>query len=422
MSVVLVRPPRRTRHAQFDLYHPQPANGPVIPEGERIFASKSQMSKQTGPDPLPIPTSWENPLNQWKTDLRARRRSPQTVALRYHHLRRFARESRPSPTDVTEDVVLHWAANQNWRATTRNSYYASLRSFFGHFWRDNPQRDPTLRLTRVPVPRSVPKPTPEAVVTAAYKDADRRTRMLISLMAELGLRRNEAAQVHLSDIEPDMIGHSLLVHGKGGHERLLPLPSDIAKDLISLCENNGGYAFPGQVNGHISGHWAGKLVNRALGPGWNPHGLRHRFASAGYAQERDIRAVQELLGHTSPTTTMTYTRIPDGALLRTVAGARLRRVGDSTEANVAVALSNGQTVSIGPVGLTIHTPTDSFVLPLTGPDRHELARQLLRSTNQSAPPSDTTHQGHLRPPRRTRPTFGAIEPHARVETESLSHN
>lgn len=67
----------------------------------------------------------------------------------------------------------------------------------------------------------------------------------------------------------------------------------------------------------------GKLISRTLPAGWTTHTLRHRFASQAYAVDRDIRAVQELLGHASVVTTQIYTAIPDNARRRAAAGADL---------------------------------------------------------------------------------------------------
>ena len=60
---------------------------------------------------------------------------------------------------------------------------------------------------------------------------------------------------------------------------------------------------------------------RTLPDAWTTHTLRHRFASAAYAADRDIRAVQELLGHASVSTTQIYTAIPAEAARRAVASA-----------------------------------------------------------------------------------------------------
>jgi site-specific recombinase XerD len=79
--------------------------------------------------------------------------------------------------------------------------------------------------------------------------------------------------------------------------------------------------FPGQVNGHLTSGYVSKLVSDALPPGWTAHTLRHRFASVAYSADRDIRAVQELLGHASVATTQIYTAIPKDALRRAVNAA-----------------------------------------------------------------------------------------------------
>jgi site-specific recombinase XerD len=68
--------------------------------------------------------------------------------------------------------------------------------------------------------------------------------------------------------------------------------------------------FPVTIRDHPN---VSKLLSRALGAGWTAHQLRHRFASTAYAAERDLRAVQELLGHSKPETTARYTAIPEGA-------------------------------------------------------------------------------------------------------------
>ena len=67
--------------------------------------------------------------------------------------------------------------------------------------------------------------------------------------------------------------------------------------------------------------YVGKLMSRALMAGWSAHSLRHRFAGLAYSVERDIRAVQELLGHASVRTTQIYTPVPSGALRTAVRGA-----------------------------------------------------------------------------------------------------
>jgi len=71
----------------------------------------------------------------------------------------------------------------------------------------------------------------------------------------------------------------------------------------------------------VETYWVAKLASRFLPTGWSLHTLRHRFATRAYAADRDIIAVQRLLGHTSVTTTQRYTNPPDNAMRQAAAAA-----------------------------------------------------------------------------------------------------
>jgi integrase/recombinase XerC len=153
--------------------------------------------------------------------------------------------------------------------------------------------------------------SPEAVVADALAHADRRVELMILLAARQGLRRGEIALVHSRDVSADLCGWSLRVHGKGARERVIPLHDDIAHRLRALDD---GWAFPGQIDGHLSPRWVGHLIRDALLGDWTAHTLRHRFATVAYSGGRDLVAVQELLGHSRPETTRQYIRLPDDAM------------------------------------------------------------------------------------------------------------
>lgn len=137
---------------------------------------------------------------------------------------------------------------------------------------------------------------------------DPRVALGARLAASAGLRRSEIIVVHLDDFVDDLVGRSLIVHGKGGAERVVPL----AAGLDAAIRNHvagfrvTGYLFPGECDGHIGSTWLGKLINRQLPEPWTLHGLRHRFATTIYQQTRDLIVVQQLLGHESVATTQRY--------------------------------------------------------------------------------------------------------------------
>lgn len=68
---------------------------------------------------------------------------------------------------------------------------------------------------------------------------------------------------------------------------------------------------PQRLCSHLTADHVGKLVARALPDNWTMHTLRHRYATRVYRGSRNIRAVQELLGHTTVVSTERYVAVSD---------------------------------------------------------------------------------------------------------------
>lgn len=269
---------------------------------------------------LPITRTWTDAITRWDVQMRAAGRPASTRTLRAYHLRRLGAEHRGrGPWDLQHDDLLTWLADKPWAAETRRSYRASLRLFYG--WAHATGRipaDPAYGLPAITPPRRMPRPAPDAVVCDALQRAGVRERLMVLVLVETGMRRAEVAQLHTADVHADPWGWSLRVRGKGARDRVIPLSEDLARVLRLVP---GGWVFPGRIDGHLSPRRVGELVSDALGGGWTAHTLRHRFATLAYSVERDLRAVQELLGHSKPETTAVYTLVPDGARRRAAAGA-----------------------------------------------------------------------------------------------------
>ena len=256
--------------------------------------------------------AWSTALEGYRQSLVAAGRPASTIKLRQYQLRRLAADLRGGPWDHDHEDLVEWLANQAWSVETRRSYRSALRGFYG--WAHAAGRvemDPARLLPPIRPPQRRARPTPELVLVEALDKADDRTRLILLLAARQGLRRGEIARIHSSDVQQGLGGWSLLVHGKGDKERLLPLHLDLA---VMLRERGPGWCFPGQVDGHLSPRWVGDLVQRVLPSGWTTHTLRHRFATVAYHGSRDLLAVQELLGHSKSETTRVYVQLPDDAL------------------------------------------------------------------------------------------------------------
>lgn len=258
-------------------------------------------------------TPWTIALDRWAHHLRAAGQSPDTIRLRLYHVRRCAREVRVLPSQLDAETLTLWLSAPSWAPTTRRSFRASLRVFYA--WAVDEglvASSPAAKLPKVRVPRGLPRPAHEEDYLRALRAADQRERRALRLAAECGLRRGEVARARGNHVEPDLVGWSLRVVGKGGHVRLVPLPDDLARDLRSVGHD---WVFPSPRGGHLTAGHLGKLVSALLPDGVATHALRHRAGTRAYQATRDLRAVQEFLGHARPETTAIYTEV-DRASIR----------------------------------------------------------------------------------------------------------
>lgn len=262
---------------------------------------------------IPTAPAWRGPLTDHLAYMRAAGRPDSTLYLRSYHLRRFAAETRLEPFGVTMDDLIGYLGAHEWGQSTRHSVRSALRGFY--LWAFHTGRmdsNPGERLPSIRQPLGKPRPAAEDAIETGLRDADDRVRLMIRVMAGAGLRCCEVARIHSDDLMQDLDGWSLAIVGKGGRKRVVPLTRMLALELRS---RPAGYLFPGQIDGHLSASYVSHLVSAALPEGVTAHMLRHRFASRAYVGAgRDIRAVQELLGHSSVATTQVYTKVPDGAL------------------------------------------------------------------------------------------------------------
>jgi integrase/recombinase XerC len=153
----------------------------------------------------------------------------------------------------------------------------------------------------------VPKPASDAAMEGALSKAGPMVTLMVRLGERCGLRAMEIAGIHTRDLEQDELGWTLRVLGKGSKVRIIPLSDDFAAELL---DRTPGYIFPGAIEGHLSPAYVSRLVSSVLPAGVTAHKLRHRFATKALrGSNNNLRAVQELLGHSSIATTQIYTGI-----------------------------------------------------------------------------------------------------------------
>ncbi|OBK89447.1 hypothetical protein A5649_13425 [Mycolicibacter heraklionensis] len=298
------------------------AQGPLDEVNAYLVARSNP--RPSGPAPITsAPPDWVELVDEYLRTLSAAGQRPGSIRLRRIQLYRMARELNCPPEGVTSAALLGWfGRQQDWSPEARHSYRCAVRGFFG--WAHKFDRTPTnyaAVLPKVRIPKAPPRPASDQAWSTAMAAASPRVRLMLRLAGEAGLRRAEVAQVHTHDLI-DLDGRpNLIVNGKGGKRRVLPITASLADEIRAGAAGHTagmqprGYLFPDGSGGHITADHVGRMVKMVLPPGWTMHQLRHRFATKAYRGSGNLRAVQDLLGHESVATTQRYTAV-DGDELR----------------------------------------------------------------------------------------------------------
>ena len=226
-------------------------------------------------------------------------------------------------------------------------HLSTLRSFFrwacreGHLDKNPARGLPSPRIPKT-LPRAMSLPDTERLLSAGEEEAfvPERERALFELLYATGLRVSEAAGLDLSDV--DFSSRLVRVTGKGSRERIVPFGDAAAEALReyfpsreALRHRAAGSAarggeplregeplFVNARGGRLTTRSMARLLKRRLRAAGlpeeiSPHALRHTFATHLLQAGADLRAIQELLGHASLSTTQKYTHL-DAARLAEV--------------------------------------------------------------------------------------------------------
>lgn len=262
---------------------------------------------------LPTPAAWLDPLHKFTLWMRASDYPLSTQDKRHYHLRRFAKTSGLDPYDVTTGDLIAYLGAHKWKPQTKRSHRATLRAFYSWAYACAAiSTDPAALLPIVRTTQGQPRPIPEHLLRQALITAGERERLMIRLGAEASMRSCEICLANVADIIGGSGGYSIVVHGKGNKPRIVPIDDGLAVNLIERgLSNIGGWIFEGKIEGHLSNKRVIELLADALPGAWAGHSLRHRYGTITYQGSKDIRSVQENMGHASVATTQIYTGISD---------------------------------------------------------------------------------------------------------------
>lgn len=243
-----------------------------------------------------------------------------------------------------------WLAHEAERgqdAASRARAVSAVRSLLRRLDSMGIMHNPAIDLLRTPrLSRRLPHPLSEGsalqlITEAENNNADTpwlalRDTALLLLLYGAGLRLGEALGLMHSDLADLPRRESITVRGKGNKQRTVPL-LPIIKDALSrylaacptLTAHSTSPVFLGVKCGRLNPAVAERCMRQlrhtlGLPDSATPHALRHSFATHMLASGADLRVLQELLGHSSLSTTQVYTRIEDAGLAATYRAAHPR--------------------------------------------------------------------------------------------------
>jgi integrase/recombinase XerC len=299
-------------------------------------------------------------MTRWLAHLRSERRlSPKTGEAYARDLRQcleflsehwdgrvtLSRFSALEASDVRAFMAMRRADDIGSRSLMRA--LAGLRSFGRFLEREGKGKIGALSAIRAPkVGKTLPKPVPVAAAKR-FADADERageTRdpwiwardaAVMALLYGSGLRISEALGLKRREVPLPGAGDVLVVTGKGNKTRMVPVLQNVlalVQDYVAMCPHplpSEGPIFVGARGGPLKARIIQLTMERLRGAlglpdSATPHALRHSFATHLLSRGGDLRAIQELLGHASLSTTQIYTGIDSERLLEVYKAAHPR--------------------------------------------------------------------------------------------------
>jgi len=269
-----------------------------------------------------------------------RRASKATVDGRRRDLEGFARYSREAALPALAQLDAHhvrgyvaWLRRQKRGPATVRRHLSSLRQFFRQLvdhgeLRFNPALEVRAPKSAQPLPKTLTKEDAVRLVEAPAGGSGiaTRDRAILELFYSSGLRLAELQGLDLDAFESDL--SEVRVTGKGSRQRIVPVGKKAREAMRAWLRERGDHAnageralFVSQLGRRLSrnsigtrlAYWARRA---GLGVRVHPHRLRHSFATHLLEESGDLRAVQELLGHASISTTQVYTHLDFAHLAR----------------------------------------------------------------------------------------------------------
>ena len=265
--------------------------------------------------------------------LRMRNYSPRTIEKYIQTLRRFARyvwvrenldpEGTGFDDTLLDDALLdadvnvstalvtdffsYLAERRDYRPRTLHRMISTLSSFYRYLYVQGAvAADPMIGVERPRIKNQELKYLKHSQVIRLINTIENeRDRLIVRLIYATGVRVSELCSISIEDI--DFEDHTIRVRGKGDKIRTVFVDDETLEEVGRFIGNKiAGPLFPGQQGKHLSPRTVQHIFRQYAPPGITPHKIRHSYASELYRRSKNLRVVQENLGHSSIKTTEIY--------------------------------------------------------------------------------------------------------------------
>lgn len=293
-----------------------------------------------------IAPAWRRNRRDYETYLRLEKgladNSVQAYLRDFDHLARFMSEQGTDSEHVTLEQLQQLLAQLNDTGiapTSQRRMIAGWRMFFHMLVVDDAIKDSPADLLDLPLrPKHLPDVLTDEDITKLQQTFDLsltdqyRNNVIVEVLYGCGLRVSELVNLKLSNIYEQE--QALLVTGKGDKQRWVPINPHALSMLLTYIHNvrshldvksgEEKYVFLNRRGTHLSRNYVFMFLQQAVEQAGiqkhvSPHSLRHSFATELVENGADLRAVQEMLGHESISTTEIYTHLTRDTLRNTIA-------------------------------------------------------------------------------------------------------
>lgn len=254
----------------------------------------------------------EDIIDRYTKHLRVRGHRPDTIKLRVQAARTFfsGKDLLSITSDHIQDMILDLFDTK--ALNTVAAYVTGIKMFCEWAGYEGLMRIGIVANIRKPrIYDGKPRPITELDLARCLRDSKGQLNLAFVLAGYAGLRRTELVNLNHDDVREGGQGnYYLVVNGKGGKQRIVPASDRVLAAIeLHASKNKNTLLRNPKHGGKLKPELLGSMVQhfmRTVDMKWTLHNFRHRFGTQFYQACRDIRMVQDIMGHSSPQTTAIY--------------------------------------------------------------------------------------------------------------------